>query len=593
MLAFRHQTLLLLTHIRERYGWKLPVLVVLMTVVALTEGLGMALLLPLLSVIGVSAVSEDGGLAKLLNVMLEWLGIGDSAYGIALFVLTVFALQLLVSVAQSWWVSSLQRDYGAYWQQRLFEVCIRAKWSFFSDQKLGDLNNLITQETIRLSGAFLILTQLASMMVAVLVYLAIAFSITWQVTLLIIALAFFLFGAVRGIGKKNYRIGLRLTPLASELNVLITEYFGGIKVIKATATENFVCRNVNGVVDDLRVQHTWATFLPSLVKAIFEFASIVMLCLILVFGYKNLGVAPASMLVVLALFIRLLPRFNALQQNMQLLSTYVPAFSAVSAVEAVARANAETIVSLSEPPPALTGPLRIDIKRGGYRGITTLHDIHLELPQTGLVGIIGESGAGKSTLANCLLGLADIEDGAISFGAIAMRDVPLAYWRRQIGYIPQETVLFHMPIRENIKWGTDANEDELYEAARQALAHEFILEQPDGYNTIIGDQGMRLSGGQRQRLGIARALLAKPRVLVMDEATSALDSASEAAVLETVNNLRRSQPIVMIAHRLATVRDADMIVVMDGGTITETGTWDDLMARRSALYRLAAAQHIL
>jgi len=241
----------------------------------------------------------------------------------------------------------------------------------------------------------------------------------------------------------------------------------------------------------------------------------------------------------------------------------------------------------------MSGPLNISIARGGYRGVTILRDIRLLLPDRGLVGVVGESGAGKSTLANCLLGLAEITEGTVSFGGLDMREVPLNVWRRQVGYVPQETFLFHLPIRDNIVWGrASASDDDVVTAARQALAHDFILGQPQGYQTVVGDQGARISGGERQRLAIARALLGKPRLLVMDEATSALDGPSEAAVLETVDHLRKDICVMMVAHRLATVRSADLIVVLDNGQIVETGTWEALLAQRGAFYRLAVAQHM-
>jgi ATP-binding cassette subfamily C protein len=421
------------------------------------------------------------------------------------------------------------------------------------------------------------------------------FTVFAMFPVLMVGFAAMLFLAVRGIGRRNYRIGLRLGPLAAELNVLLTEYLGGIKLIKATATEGVAETRVSQVVDELRIQHTWATFLPSLVRAIFEFAAITGLCFLLAHGYRNLDIPVASMLVVLALFIRLLPRFNAFQQNMQLLATYVPAFSEAQRLVSSATSAAEEAVV---PMPAageltLSGPLTIEIIAGGYDGVTTLHNVRLVFPQAGVVGIVGESGAGKSTLVNCLLGLADIQQGRVIFGGCEMRSLPLAHWRRQFGYVPQETVLFHQSIRENIAWvDPGADDHSIEEAARQALAHDFIMQQPSGYGTVVGDQGARISGGQRQRLGIARALLGQPRLLLMDEATSALDSASESAVLETVESLRRSICVIMVAHRLSTVRKADMIVVLSQGRVVETGTWQELMAQRGAFFQLVQAQHI-
>lgn len=594
-LSFPGQVLQLATDIGRRYRWRIPALVLLMTAVALSEGLGMVLLLPLLNAVGISGQAGSGLLGGAIEGILAASGAGDSAYQLALLVLAVFAFQLLLFLGQTWWVSRLQRDYGAHWQRHLFGVLLRARWSFISNLKLGAMTNQIAQETIRLSGAFLILAQLATVTVTAGVYVLVACLISWQVTLLMVGFAALLFLAVRGIGRRNYRIGLRLGPLAAELNVLLTEFLGGIKLIKATATEGVAEKRVAQVVDELCIQHTWATFLPALVRAIFEFAAIAGLCLLLVFGYRNLDIPAASMLVVLALFIRLLPRFNALQQNMQLLATYVPAFSdAQRLANSAASAAEEAVVPTHAPDAAaMRGPLAIDIVAGGYDGATTLHDVRLLFPDAGVVGIVGESGAGKSTLVNCLLGLAEIQHGEIAFGGCEMRSVPLSLWRRQFGYVPQETVLFHQSIRDNIAWGNPSADDRaVEEAARQALAHDFIMRQPSGYATVVGDQGARLSGGQRQRLGIARALLGRPRLLVMDEATSALDSTSEAAVLETVESLRQSICVVMVAHRLATVRNADMIVVLSQGRVVETGAWSELMAKQGVFFRLAQAQHI-
>lgn len=594
-LSFPRQVGYLAADIGQRYRWRIPVLVLLMTAVALIEGLGMVLLLPLLNAVGISGQAGSGFFAGIVDGIVAATGVGGSPYHLVLLVLAVFALQMLLFLGQTWWVAWLQRDYGAYWQRHLFSLLLQARWSFISGLKLGSMTNQIAQETIRLSSAVLILAQLAAVAVTAFVYVVVACLISWRVTLLMVGFAALLFRAVRGIGRRNYLIGLRLGPLAAELNVLLTEFLGGIKLIKATATEEVAERRVSEVVDELRVQHTWATFLPALVRAIFEFAAITGLCFLLVFGYSSLNIAAASMLVVLALFIRLLPRFNTLQQNIQLLATYVPAFSDAQQLARTAAAATEVAAVLPRAVQvtARSDPLEIDITAGGYDGVTTLRDIRLAFPEAGVVGIVGESGAGKSTLVNCLLGLAEIQQGSVSFAGREMRSVSLSSWRRQFGYVPQETVLFHQSIRDNIAWGNpDADDWAVEAAARQALAHDFILQQPAGYATVIGDHGARLSGGQRQRLGIARAILGDPRLLVMDEATSALDSTSEAAVLETVESLRSSICIVMVAHRLATVRKSDVIIVLSKGRVIEKGTWAELMMKQGAFYRLARDQNI-
>ena len=230
------------------------------------------------------------------------------------------------------------------------------------------------------------------------------------------------------------------------------------------------------------------------------------------------------------------------------------------------------------------------VRLGGCRA---LQGIDLRLPIPGLVAVVGGSGAGKSTFAHTLLGLTEPSVGSILLGGHDFASAPLSAWRRAIGYVPQETFLFHASIRQNLTFANPAaSQEDVEMAVRRAHAQDFIKALPEGYDTIVGDQGVRLSGGQRQRLGIARALLANPALLVLDEAMSALDAESEREILRTLDELRKQIGILVIAHRLVSVTSADLIYVFEEGRIAESGTWDDLMVRRGRLHALAGAQGV-
>ena len=216
-----------------------------------------------------------------------------------------------------------------------------------------------------------------------------------------------------------------------------------------------------------------------------------------------------------------------------------------------------------------------------------LHGVSLTVARGEVVALVGPSGAGKSTMMNLLPRFFDVTGGAILLDGHDVRDLTLVSLREQIGKVTQETVLFNDTVRNNIAYGQpDVPMERIEAAAKAALAHDFILNMPEGYDTMIGERGTRLSGGERQRLAIARALLKDAPILVLDEATSSLDTESEAAVQAALANLMQGRTVLVIAHRLSTVRRADRIAVMEQGAITELGSHDELMANSGTYHRL-------
>ncbi|MBM3501540.1 MAG: ABC transporter ATP-binding protein [Armatimonadetes bacterium] len=214
-----------------------------------------------------------------------------------------------------------------------------------------------------------------------------------------------------------------------------------------------------------------------------------------------------------------------------------------------------------------------------------LVDVNVDIRPGEVVALAGPSGAGKTTVANLVPRLYDVTSGAVLVDGIDVRQVTRSSLRRHMGIVPQETVLFATTVRENIAYGRDdATLEQVIAAAQAAQAHEFISAMPQGYDTDIGEGGVKLSGGQRQRIAIARALLRDPRILILDEATSSLDAESESAVQAAINRLLQGRTALIIAHRLSTIRDADRILVMERGRVVEEGTHTQLMAA-GGLYR--------
>jgi subfamily B ATP-binding cassette protein MsbA len=229
----------------------------------------------------------------------------------------------------------------------------------------------------------------------------------------------------------------------------------------------------------------------------------------------------------------------------------------------------------------------------GYANETrsVLRDVSLKIKAGTMVALVGESGGGKSTLTKLLPRFHDPSSGAVLWDGIDIRDATISSLRKQIALVTQETVLFNDTVRHNIAYGKpEASDTEIEEAALIAFAHDFIRELPEGYDTIVGERGIFLSGGQRQRLAIARAILVNAPVLILDEATSALDAESERLVQSAISNLVRNRTTLVIAHRLSTVRRADVIVVMEAGRIIEMGTHAELLARGGQYRKLYELQ---
>jgi ATP-binding cassette subfamily B protein len=237
---------------------------------------------------------------------------------------------------------------------------------------------------------------------------------------------------------------------------------------------------------------------------------------------------------------------------------------------------------------------RIEFKNVNFsfdRTKKVLKNINLTIEPGDVVGIVGTTGSGKSTLINLLLRYYDHYEGTITIGGVDIRDIDMHYYRERIGYVQQEPLMFHDTIYNNIAYGDDSfSVDEVINAADIANAHEFIVRQPDGYDSVLGERGVGLSGGERQRISIARAMLRNPKMLVFDEATASVDSETEHLIQEAIENLITGRTTIMIAHRLSTLAKANKIVVVDNGSIIECGTPEELMALKGKYYKLVEIQ---
>jgi ATP-binding cassette subfamily C protein len=581
---------LLFNDLVARLGWRFPALVLWTSLVGLSEGASIVLLLPLLNRVGITT-SSHGIANAVIDKGLAFVGARGTGEILALVVLAATA-QVVPSVALNWWSVRLARTYQSQRQLDLFRAFLRAKWTFVLDRKAGELVNAIITECERLGRGFTLCLSLFGSAVVAAVYMALSAFIAWQATLVLVVFALGLALAMTGLYKKSYAFGQSVAPLNAQLQATLEEQFAAVKFVKVSVGLDRAIAQIEPLVHRLSDINTFAAAMPGTARGLLEYAALIGVAAILVLTSAQFGVAGGNVIIVLALFGRLFPRLTTVQAQLYSLNANVHAIEALDKLQTAAEGEAERLDQTDQPlsieKPTILAVRNLKIRFGTR---AALDQIDLALPIPGLLAIVGRSGAGKSTLVHALLGLLEPSAGSIQLGRYDLASAPLGSWRRSIGYVPQETILFHASIKDNLTLvNPAASESDIKTAARRAHALEFIDSLTDGFDTVIGDQGVKLSGGQRQRLGIARALLMNPSLLVMDEAMSALDTQSEAELLRTIEELRKQIGILLVAHRLAAARTADIICVFEGGRIVESGSWNELMARKKRLYALAEAQ---
>ena len=514
---------------------------------------------------------------------------------IPLALLAVYVVKGLARYLQANLMASVGERVVARLRRELYTHIQSMPLAFFSDVHSADLMSRMLTDVARLarlsSGVLVMAVRQLGTIAALLVVMV---AREWALTLMALAAFPVIAVVVRVIGRRLYRINKRAQERVAQLAVLLHESLSGTKIVKAFGRERHEQVRFDALNDRLLALSLKNVRADEVTEPLMEVAGALGIMAVLWYGgYQVIEghMTPGTLFSFTAAALMLYGPVRRLSRSLNVVQQ--------------STASVERVFHILDLPPAITdrpGATRLETFtrtlafervdfRYGDADEMTLKEIALEVRKGEVVAFVGMSGAGKSTLMDLVPRFHDVTAGRITLDGHDLREVTQDSLRAQLGVVTQETFLFSDTIRYNISYGRpDATFEEIVRAARQAHAHDFILACPDGYDTLVGERGVRLSGGQRQRIAIARAFLKNPPILILDEATSDLDAESEFMVQQALAELMRGRTVLVIAHRLATVRNADRIVVVHDGRIAEIGRHEELIARDGIYRRLYALQ---
>lgn len=479
-------------------------------------------------------------------------------------------------------------------RNRLYKHFNALSFSYFDQKKSGELTSIVINDVANLRRALgSSFHQLLVEPINLLAFILLLFVISWKLALLSIIILPIAGLTILSIGRSIRRKSKRTAAMIAGITNIITETLSSIRVVKAFAMEGYEIQRFFKETHHYFQLILRKAKLRLLASPITETLGVMIGVLLLWVGGLEVlsgeGLTPED-------FLRFILLLFAMMDPLRKLSK-------VNVALQTGAASAERVFSILDTPPTIVDKAdavkidsfkeKIRFKNVSFRYESddkVLKDISFEIKKGSIVALVGSSGAGKSTLADLIPRFYDVNNGGITIDGHDVRDLSLNSLRRLMGVVTQETILFNDTVRANIAYGQkDVNDEQVIPAAKAANALEFINDLSEGFDTVIGEKGVKLSGGQRQRLAIARAIMKNPPILILDEATSALDTESERLVQKALETLMANRTVLVIAHRLSTVKNADKIILLDKGEIKEVGTHNELMVKEglySNLYNI-------
>ncbi|MEW6410073.1 MAG: ABC transporter ATP-binding protein, partial [Nitrospirota bacterium] len=571
---------------------------ILSLIVGVLSGISIAALFPLLNaVLNIYQPQEHGRILLLIQNMVNLIPFENKIVAACFFMLSVIILKNVTSVFLEFLTGYSGAKVVYNIKRSVFERYASAPYQFFLDNKQGELTYNIHIAPEKVSDLLMLLPKLTTRTFNIICFSVILLSISVQMTVFILILVLIFYGITSFLSKHvSYPIGKEKREKLVLQQIVTNEFINGVKqifVFGAKEKWSDYFNKLNQSYKKLRVKSATLLAIPENALELVMFVIVAIIALILKDRYPHgfINQIPAFGIYIVALQ-RLLPNVSQFSRLHMIIMDALPnaqicydALNLRVEVPNIRKNDLREFESLSK------SICFENVSFSYMNRDNLLKNINAVFEKGRLTAIVGASGEGKTTIINLILGLYSPSLGSIKIDGIDLRDYKIETWLGKIGFVSQDTFIFHSTVAENISFGFEKySMEEIIEAAQIADAHDFIHGFPDGYNTIVGERGMKLSGGQQQRIALARAILRKPEILILDEATSSLDNISENQVQRAINNIAGNHTVIVVAHRLSTIKNADKIIVLHDGSIVEEGMHPELLNKEGYYWNLYKMQ---
>ena len=492
-------------------------------------------------------------------------------------------------IVSSWYNSRVNH----YLRSGIFYQFLNVSFSFLNAQDSGKLINTLAGETWRTTDALSVFFSLIINICTILVFIILLLSISWKLTLLVSVALLFISYTIKLVTLQSKKLGQQAVEVNQVLTKLMWEGFSGMKAIRYFSKEDYEQARFDRASKEVRDTFFKMNILLGVINPISEVLAGILLVGMLVISLRQNPAALPTQLTFIFILYRLQPKVRQLDScraGLATLSTSVDEVMYLLDDSDKPYIRSGNISGKSFKQAIVFKDVSFNYKFGDR---AALQNINCTIPQGKTTALVGTSGAGKSTIINLIYRFYEPNEGTIEVDGCPLTQLNLKQWRSRLAIVSQDIYMFSTTVKENIAYGClDASETEIINAAKLAHADEFISQFPNGYDTKVGDRGLRLSGGQRQRIALlARAIVSQPEILILDEATNALDSIAENLIQEAIATLSQKCTVIAIAHRLSTIENADRIIVMDRGKVVEQGNFAGLLERSGLFSRLYKLQH--